>query len=332
MTARLEIYSPNVPGKVAIIEESTSLSLSALSELGGVVNEGLENGVLSISKDSVQPRQYTLTTAAGDRETAAVLDYFRILQANGDASIPVGQQMGQLHLRDFNYQINDIESGFYRRTIPTGSTTEVVGTETLRCGVEMPVYILYPEQIKSLLGNYGETFEITFIERVNALPSEVTTQVDKTIRVAYSTEFSIDFLSLPNPYIRIPVESPEILYSIRQTHSIRQPADGDFKQQWQIENAEITLDQLKDLRSMLSRWRGNGGNLTLTDLSSEIAESVPRTRQIATGFSEEIINSTTRYFGAFNVGQVGPLSVSPKQGDSEKVLVSITFSELGGSA
>lgn len=332
MVARLEIFHPNaaLSAKVAVIQESTELELTSLGELGGVtVSDTLEDGVLSVTRSSVQPRVYTITAGAVDRETAATLDYFRILQNQGDASIPLTEQSGVLRVRDFCYQINEIETGLYQRTIPTGSTTETVGTETLRCGIEMPIYLEYPAGFRSILGNYGESIEITLYERVAPLPSEITTQLTGTIRVSYGAEFSVDFTKLSNPYVRQPVFNPEIDYALSQSWSTTGVVTGNSKQEWVIQ-AEISKTQLTELRSLLSRWRSNGGNITLSDLTSEIAEPTPRTRAIASGV-EDISGAITRYFGSFNAGQSGQLEVTPVDGSSDNVNASVTFRELDAS-
>lgn len=340
MTARLEIYSPKVAGKTATIEEFAQQSLAALSERGRLVEGDFENGIFSVSKESTQPRVYTVPSGAGDRVTSATLDYFRILQQSGDPTLPLAAQDGRLQLRDFAFQINEIETGFYRRTIPTGSTTEVVGTETLRCGIEMPVYVFFPEQIKNLLGNYGELYDLVIIERTTALPDEITTQLASTIRISYSI-FTVDFTSLSNPYIRQPVLSPTLSYTVRQTANLGAAVAGTYKQHWPIQGAELTLGQLTTLRSLLSKWREDvkaaiqaqqsTPSITLVDLTSQIAEPTPRTRAIGSG-TVTATGGIDQYFGSFNVGHNGPIDVSAKDGDSTKVLVNIAFGELGASA
>ena len=329
MVARLEIYAPNAPGKnAAIIDEfvSGSGNVAELSEIGGITNNGFNGGSQDVTKEAKQARVYGVN-GVGDRSVGALVAYYRHLQCQGDAGLALPAQEGLIYCRDYAFQIHDLETNLYQRVATVDSTTEVIGAETFRCGFTFPCWLIFGAQLKVLLGAYGEQFEFGILERVDALPDEITTQPERTIRVAYGAEFTVDFLSLSNPYIRQPIRSPGVNYSIEGGPEILGPALADQKQEWVIEGAELTLRQLKDLRSLLSRRRNEDGIITLTDLTTEISEATPATRAVATG-SIETVNGQDRYFASFNVSQDGPVTVTPKNGDSSKVLVSVTFREV----
>lgn len=334
MPAEIQLFCPNTPSKAVVsLSSFTESNLIQLTELGGLRQPSFEDGVLTINKESKQPRVYEVN-GVETRDIAVLVQYYKHLQDQGDATLAVEPQLGQIYFRDLYYPINELEVALYNRTASAGSTTEIISGETVRCGFEAPCYLVFDGSIKNVLGSQGVTSyeDLTFfiVERVDLLPSEITTQLSGTIRVAYGAEFTVDFTKLTNPYIRRPIASPEIVYSVNQNPGVSGPLEGTYKQEWAIQ-AEITLDQLKTLQSLLSRWRSNEGNITLTDLTHEIAEPTPRTRTIASGL-EDISGAITRYLGSFNVGQSGALQIEPKDGDSTHVVVSVTFRELEASA
>ena len=335
MVARLEIFSPSTTGiDAAVLSEFTDGNLISLTELGGITNNGFENGTQSINKESKQPRLYTVQGVT-TREQYALVNYYKQLQINGDASQTLTAQEGLIYCRDFYYEIDEIEL-LYQRVAAPGSTTTTVSNRTIRCGFQFPCYLLFGDQIKNVLGNYyGETItiaesaEFAILERVDILPSEITTAQAGTIRVEYGG-FTVDFLSLPDDFVRLPNLSPEITYSIRETTNIARNLLGTRKQVWAVANAELTETQADQLDAMLSLWRQNwtptAPNIVLTDLTRRIAEPSPATRTVVSGLTTE--NGTDRYFGQFGVGQASQLSITRKPGDSSKKLVSITFGEV----
>lgn len=334
MVARLELFSPNTTGiDPAILSEFTDGNLIDLTELGGLTNNGFEDGTQSLSKEAKQPRLYTVQGVT-TREQYALVNYYKQLQNNGDPNQPLAAQEGLIYCRDYYYEIDELELR-YQRVATGDSTTTTVSGRTIRCGFQFPCYLLFGEQIKNVLGRYygeissiAESAEFAILERVDLLPSEITTQLSGTIRIAYASEFSVDFTKLANPYARRPVDAPEITTSLFQNPGIERLV-GDYKQEW-ILQAELTLDQLRGLHSINARWRSNGGDITLSDLTHVLVESLPRTRLIASG-AEDISNGVTRYFASFNVGQHQAIEINPKEGDSQHVIVNCTYRELEAS-
>ena len=333
MPAEIQLFCPNTPTKAVVsLSSFTESNLIQVSELGGLRQPSFENGVLTTAKESKQPRVYEVN-GVETRDIAVLVQYYKHLQDQGDALLAVEPQHGQIYFRDLYYPINDLEVALYNRTASAGSTTEVISGETVRCGFEAPCYLVFDGSIKNVLGSQGSTSyeDLTFfiVERVDLLPSEVTTAQAGTIRVEYGG-FTVDFLSLPDDFVRLPNLSPEITYSIRETTNIARNLLGTRKQVWAVANAELTETQADQLDAMLSLWRQNwtptAPNIILTDLTRRIAEPSPATRTVVSGLTTE--NGTVRYFGQFGVGQASQLSITRKPGDSSKKLVSITFGEV----
>ena len=340
VTRKFTIWSPaaKLAGTPDLVISRSAQELVTYEDLGQLRYEELtETGILTLQENAAEARLYTFQMADSIEKTA-LLNYLRTLQKRGDSSASIGIQKGELRFRDEWWRFDTAEITNINFRTATG-TPITVATRSLTY-YEAPCYLLMDGPWRSRLGasttateeTSGEGADFAILERINPIDSDgITAQLSGTIRIAYSTEFQVDFTILSNPYIRGPSKSVNIDYSLRESPGITGVRLGTYKQEWSIQGAELTLTELKELRSLLSRWRDQGGNITLTDLTSEISEPTPRTRAIATGV-EDISNGQTRYFGSFNVGQHEKLSVSPKSGDNTKVLVDITFRELGASA
>ena len=333
---KFTIWSPaaKLAGTPDLVISQSSGEFVTYEDLGQLRYEELtETGVQTLQDNAATARQYTFAIAESIEKTA-LLNYLRILQGQGDGTIPA--QKGELRFRDeyWRFDTAEISNVNFRTAIGTPIT---VATSSLSY-YEAPWYLIFNGPWRSLLGSStagteetsGESADFSVLERINPIESDgITVQQSRTIRLSYGG-FQVDFSVLSNPYIRRHNKSVSISYSLAENPGISGIRLGTYKQEWPIQ-AEITKAQLKDLRSLLSRWRAQGGSIVLTDLTSELSEPTPRTRAIATG-SEDISNGQTRYFGSFNVGQNGPLEVSPKDGDDGRVVISIVLAELEASA
>ncbi|MGD1852736.1 MAG: hypothetical protein ACFB2W_00655 [Leptolyngbyaceae cyanobacterium] len=336
VTRKFTIWSPaaKAAGTPDLVVTQTPDELVTYEDLGQLQYEALtESGVLTLQNNTAEARLYTFSI--GDvLEKTALLNYLRILQKRGDGAI--SKQEGLLMYRDEYWRFDTAEITGVNQRVAVGTPISVAGRSLTYH--EAPCYLLFNGPWRSLLGRSeegteetsGEEAKFAILERINPLESEITTQLSGTIRLSYGG-FQVDFLRLEDPYIRTPSKTTTIDYAIAETPAIKGPRLGTYKQQWPIQNAELSAAQVKELDSLLSSWRQNGGSMTLIDLARELAEPSPRTRAIGSG-SEDISNGITRYFASFNVGQNGRLEVREKQGDSEKRLVNLTLSELGASA